>query len=493
MAGSACSEVLPEALRTLTVNCPDAVQLGDVTTISGEDIQRLVTRFPNCTLVLLVAGSPCTDVSGLNASGKGLAGSQSGLYIEIPRIKKLIDATFGQFAVIHMLVECVASMSAVSEAQMSAAFGVQPVAICSRGIAWCSRPRLFWIDWPLLLGPGVKFEKRDRHEACILSAEKAPWPFSSTPANGNATLFPCLVRAIRRKKPPFKPAGIHTCSQQDLKMWESDQFRYPPYHYRPEHLVREGSARTPNAQEREFIMGFKPNTTINAFAKGDRKARPQPFEDARCSLCGNSIVVGVLAWLFAQLLYARGMVDSVVSPQQVVDSISLDWQERGGNSTSASGIPLVQQCVRSAAPKGSDVRIMTGELMNTSLWPRRQIPPTMWKWRVVIAYKWKFEGEHINSLELRAYLAALKWRARKAGNLGTRFLHLLDSQVCIGLGTKGRTSAKALMGTLEQCNALCLAAGFYPFLGYVVTDENPADAPSRWFPRPPPFRGRDGA
>jgi len=97
---------------------------------------------------------------------------------------------------------------------------------------------------------------------------------------------------------------------------------------------------------------------------------------------------------------------------------------------------------------------------------------------VVVAYK--RQGAHINALELRAVLAAVKWRARTPGNLNARFLHLSDSQVCLGVLVKGRSSSGQLFAILQRLNHLVLAANFVPAYGYVVTHLNPADAPSRW-------------
>ena len=100
---------------------------------------------------------------------------------------------------------------------------------------------------------------------------------------------------------------------------------------------------------------------------------------------------------------------------------------------------------------------------------------------MVIAYKFqhKFGAEHINVLELRAKLSAVKWRARKAANLGTKYVHLLDSQVNLGVLAKGRSSSQQLANVMEQICAVLLASRMIPVGGYTRTDDNPADEPSR--------------
>jgi hypothetical protein len=45
---------------------------------------------------------------------------------------------------------------------------------------------------------------------------------------------------------------------------------------------------------------------------------------------------------------------------------------------------------------------------------------------------------------------------------------------------KGRSSSSCLTYVLRRINALVLAGGLQPAFGYVRTDDNPADRPSRW-------------
>ena len=96
-----------------------------------------------------------------------------------------------------------------------------------------------------------------------------------------------------------------------------------------------------------------------------------------------------------------------------------------------------------------------------------------------MAVPWKDDGEHINVLETRAFLLAMRWRARNRDEHGKRFLHLVDSMVTMGAITKGRSSSLRLRRVVAKCNAVLLASHFYPCLGYVRSAENPADRPSR--------------
>ena len=86
---------------------------------------------------------------------------------------------------------------------------------------------------------------------------------------------------------------------------------------------------------------------------------------------------------------------------------------------------------------------------------------------------------HINELELRACFASIRWRSRSAKHIGTKFLHLLDSAVTIGVLAKHRSSSHLLHRVVRRCDALELAASLRPVYAYIKSDDNPADTPSR--------------
>ena len=103
----------------------------------------------------------------------------------------------------------------------------------------------------------------------------------------------------------------------------------------------------------------------------------------------------------------------------------------------------------------------------------------MWKWKVVVAYPMR--GRHINVQEMEALLSSLKWRTRGHAGIGCRSVHFVDSQVCMAIVAKGRSSSLQLRSTLLRINSLVLAANLAPAFCYVKSAENPADAPSRWY------------
>ncbi len=87
--------------------------------------------------------------------------------------------------------------------------------------------------------------------------------------------------------------------------------------------------------------------------------------------------------------------------------------------------------------------------------------------------------EHINLMEGRAFLAALRWFLRSAGRHRRRLVVLIDSRVWIGAAAKGRSSSMPLLRLLRRVSALVLGSGLVVHYIYIPSKHNPADAPSR--------------
>ena len=126
------------------------------------------------------------------------------------------------------------------------------------------------------------------------------------------------------------------------------------------------------------------------------------------------------------------------------------------------------------------MRLDVGSLFRPIAWPRMSIEPNKWRWVVKKAIKFK-RSEHINCLEIRMFLYTLRWKLRRLRGQERRILHLMDSQVGLAVITKGRSSSKKINQILRRIGALGVAGDVYGLLGYVATDVNPADEPSRRF------------
>ena len=113
-------------------------------------------------------------------------------------------------------------------------------------------------------------------------------------------------------------------------------------------------------------------------------------------------------------------------------------------------------------------------------WPRMGVNPLRWNWITVKSVPFAIK-EHINVLELKMFLFALRWRSRNFTNSSSRLLHLIDSQIALAVAVKGRSSSHQLNHVLRKCAALQVTADFYPLLAYVTSAQNPADHASRVF------------
>ena len=91
----ASAEIDREARRLLRKRWPGLIEMGSVTEIDEAAVRRLASIFaPLVDFVLIAGGSPCQDLSSLNAAGEGLQGSRSSLFFEIPRIFELFSRHF---------------------------------------------------------------------------------------------------------------------------------------------------------------------------------------------------------------------------------------------------------------------------------------------------------------------------------------------------------------------------------------------------------------
>ena len=208
-------------------------------------------------------------------------------------------------------------------------------------------------------------------------------------------------------------------------------------------------------------------------------------------MIGNSFNIFVIVFLLKNLLGNLGVVTpsfSVLcsyingtSASLMMTNAPRPVQHTGSNpGTLEDSLRLVLKVCRGASYKGSDVS-MAGPTATSELWPRKPLPSGWWKWKTALAYRFNHlhGAEHINALELRAVLSMIKCRATNLNLMDQRCLHLMDSQVCLGVMAKGRSSSFRLSRILQQISALQLAARLLTLGAYVTTDDNPADDPSR--------------
>ncbi len=108
-------------------------------------------------------------------------------------------------------------------------------------------------------------------------------------------------------------------------------------------------------------------------------------------------------------------------------------------------------------------------------------------WRRVISAPWYDTSEHINVLECRAVLSAVRWSLRIPRAARSRFLVFSDSAVVTCALTKGRSSSPWLLRRVRSVAALLLGTGTQLHVHWIPSESNVSDSLSRlqtWVPRP---------
>jgi len=244
--------------------------------------------------------------------------------------------------------------------------------------------------------------------------------------------------------------------------------------------------------EIEIALGYQAGFTMELVPKGARKLAA--FNGRRKSWVLSQIYVpSAVVWISSLLVKLRACSRELSADEAlslcrsphcrssgrallgavngIETSVGCEWE------VGEAAVALPDLLMSYMSSKGADVRVGEGLIPNA--WPRKSINGRLWKWKVILAYRWK-KPDHINCQEMRAMLSTAKWRARRARNHGSRWLHLLDSQVCLGALSKGRSSSRSMASIVEAIAAVSLASSSLPVTAYIQTDSNPADKPSRY-------------
>ena len=242
-------EIDRNAIRTVNSVYPDAILLEDIKELDEAVLDRHLSGI-DPVFILVIGGSPCQDVSGLNAQRVGIGGERSSLFFEMVRVIKLLLKEKWK---VFSMTENVASMSNADRDIFSQTLGLIPRRACPSGFCQVRRPRYYWINWVVRSSPGVQVEAKDECRHVKLAGKGFPshlWVSDGWEFCGNeATKLPTFVRAIRRKKQTHLPAGIATTPKPARQRWRRDNWRYPPYHYRTEFCLKRRTQRPGAAME----------------------------------------------------------------------------------------------------------------------------------------------------------------------------------------------------------------------------------------------------
>lgn len=237
-------------------------------------------------------------------------------------------------------------------------------------------------------------------------------------------------------------------------------------------------------------MGFPRHYTTNCVVK--REQGTMAHNDTRLSLVGNSWSVPVVAWILSKLGVLLGL-NELLSVEEIVQrtapGATTDFQtflqrpsmtQQYFKKTHDGGKRLVNKFLSLVSLKGEDIMLQSSSEDQARYHRlRASVPARLWKWKTAASWAWSSRHEHINVLETRAVLTALRWRLERQKQLHGKFIHLVDSLVVLHSLSRGRSSSKKLRRTILRVNALLLATKSQAVWAYVHTKQNPADAPSR--------------
>lgn len=206
------SEILSDAIKIAHKNYPDTIDLGDITKIENETMDKLPK------IDLLIGGSPCQDLSVYKfdrGECTGLNGEKSGLFYHYLRILRYIKPRF-------FLLENVPMMKQWED-QISELLGVKPILINSSLVCAAERKRLYWTNIPGISQP----EDRGIMLSDIVQrAEDVPgkyWYDRPFVYNGDDEKVQCTleIKGHRHMKEVYNLAGkcatLTTCAGGNLQ------------------------------------------------------------------------------------------------------------------------------------------------------------------------------------------------------------------------------------------------------------------------------------
>lgn len=141
------AEIKSIAIKVTKANFPDTIHIGDVRKISYKNgvLETENGSFKVGQIDLLIGGSPCQDLSGMNQNQIGLAGDKSSLFWEYARLKREANPTY-------FLLENVGSMPYNDAMTITKEMGVDGIRIDSSLVSAQQRDRIYWTNIP---GDGV--------------------------------------------------------------------------------------------------------------------------------------------------------------------------------------------------------------------------------------------------------------------------------------------------------------------------------------------------
>ena len=485
-------ESCPTAAAIVKREWPAAFQHVTAETVDEQDVKNWVAAGPHISVWIVFGSFTSQAITDSSFS------DVTGLHRQFDRITALVRGASGKITFAGR--EEVSSMYTEAKTFFNKAFNCKAHELCPSDITHVRRPRLFWLDWQLRPSTCVQMEDKHDFVKVTLLGERHRSEGWVDPGwrlyDGETSALPAIITPQTRAQPPAYAAGIDQCDDDALSRWKADSYRYPPSHY----LLSAGLIdakftkwRPLSIREKELLLRFRADHTLGATTAAEAKANPGIAQDARATLLGDSSHAGIVAYIFWELLHQQGLLagepDVTVVATRIPDQAEVGQRGQHRHARPATAAHagrwgtvtkeelMVAELIRRQTHRGGDIR-STGLLGCPTRWPRNHIPANWWSWNPVLDTKFSHE-EHINALEMRSDLLALRWRLRVAGNVGTRAIHLMDSQVSLGALAHGRSPSAAVAPIIEKIGALTIGGSMVQHCAYTHTNDNPADAGSR--------------
>ena len=488
-------EQCPQRRRVCRNAYPHVVEYADVAHVTAAMVRTWANKYPRVRHVACGGGFPCQDMSRLRGQRRfGIKGRNSRLVHHLPRIWQLIRTHWPSVR-LWRFAENVSSSRDEDIREVNLLFSVRPVLIESADVSWVRRGRYYWVDWDLDETQASSVIERDVSRELRFQLERGPCSAwlergAQWPGESEGRAVPTLLRHVPRKSPPSDPRGLGRCSSEARARWAAAKWPEICAHFESANMVLDsnGAYRLPSIGERERLHCMRDGQTLGALRSSEAKSNPKLDFTVRVSMIGDGYQHLVTSWLFGGLAAQLGYLSRAPTFEELRDKRVYPLLVQRSSQV-WSGVPLRWEASLPARlsrwllarvdARGSDIRLCTGELLKPHRVSREAVNPRLWRWRAQMSWTWRRADAHINELEAIAVLVQLKARARSTGNFNTVFLHLVDSQVALGVFMKRRSSSRLLQRILRRANALCLACNLLPIFIYVRSELNPSDAPSR--------------
>ena len=242
------------------------------------------------SMVLVMGGSPCQQVSRLNPSRAGLRSAESLLFRRVPRVASEFSEVISNSGLsipVLCILENVEYASADFAGEVAKCMSGPPLVVHGGSFGYVRRSRCFWISdgvrgihsMPALKPPLHTQVCRDPH-----GRRKKPWPEQAPWKGGFAPCFnPCEVAlgaSQAQVLPVFTRAfehpedQLHCLDEDTVERFRVDGRRFPAYTYKSACLLWKGNkCRQPDSTERARIMGVPPSVLDHVAPKSKADKR----------------------------------------------------------------------------------------------------------------------------------------------------------------------------------------------------------------------------